>query len=1311
MKQSKITLISLIFLISIFIILLTFVNSQEKEKDLKNDKVNINQSKNIVTLNSSINLTDSVYFSAPYVITKPGYAEFEIESKYDLVDVYFIIDSFDVIFKNPEIDTPRLITYTDSYTCLDKYPKIEKNTFTCIYKNGSIEFEGKFDSNKENTFFWNGSYVQDWESLRFNKEATDISTKELTKLNNQYVVRVNLKNGKNKLKVFIDISSNGFNLKKVETEYWIIVKPVGISLDKSILNNYYIDPFINTSGSDKGLNFLNKSLVAAYNFDETGAPIIDVYKGRFNNTVVTGQVIFGNTTAVSGTSVYMYDDTAHYFLLNESVPTIAQIPNNNYSIVLWIYWKGPAALGGLGDAAAQRLWQYDATTNDLQVQRGDGKFCFTPTGAACEYANNSLSNTTSYWAMVTFVCENSSIWHLYLNDTEILRNSTNACSLSSAYKFGTESTGNRNFGGMMDNLMIFNASLNRTTVADLYNYRLMWNKTANAEGGGDVIKPNVIINYPANTTYNTNSINFNVTVTDETSMTLGACWVSLNGGVDNSTMLNTTSLSVYNYTNSSLKQGGIRMNAYCNDSSNNMNNTEFRDFFIDSIYPVPNITYPTNTTYNSLQTLFNYTIIEANLDTCWYSNGTGSPNVTITCGNNVTGMNSSQGGNRWVIWINDTANNINSSAISFFIDSIFPNINITYPTSNDLKFNSHIGVNYSVSDINTDSCWYTRNEGITNTTLANCANISGVTWYQGINNITIYINDTANNINFSFRNFSIDTVLPVITKISPTNSTYATTVITFNVSINENVSWCGFSLDGNANISMTINSSNTGANYTDYSMTQGEHSIVFACNDTYNNMNSTLSTSFFIDSIYPNINITFPSINFSNYSINNLQINYTVNDTNLNTCWYTRNSGITNTSIVCNINITGVTWYQGYNNVTIWVNDTANNLNSSSISFFVDTLFPLINITYPMNKTYGSLQTILNYTIIETNPFNCWYTNSTTSLVNYTITCGNNVTGINSSQGNNKWTVWINDSVGNINSSSVSFFVKKSGYIGTVYWETSAILINNETYSPKTIIFNNTDNSAGNISFINVTNGLFYYDNLSLVKSNDINLNNGAFNISVFNYSNLTFINNASIKEGESIFRNPFSILSKNVVSNVITYSIQNNLSQINNLSFYPVSSTPCPNSVIIIPNGTTIEKSLSFFCNGAYLNNFTILYLNNSINFIYVRYDSGLGGGGSVYSVSSSWLNESIESSLISQTEINNEISPLVCSYEIKYWRNCFTKIVDEIYNRPYVFIFVFIAILLIIETSRRGISKLVKEKNVKAVEQSRHRFVAKLS
>ncbi len=177
------------------------------------------------------------------------------------------------------------------------------------------------------------------------------------------------------------------------------------------------------------------------------------------------------------------------------------------------------------------------------------------------------------------------------------------------------------------------------------------------------------------------------------------------------------------------------------------------------------------------------------------------------------------------------------------------------------------------------------------------------------------------------------------------------------------------------------------------------------------------------DKMAPSIDIIYP-LNGSWFSNATQTINYTVSDNNLESCWYTNSSGKVNNTIICGNNLTNYEWLEGINNITIYANDSAGNANFSSVTFFVDTINPLINLTYPLNAIYGEV-TSLNYTVFDTNLRACWYSLNL-GVDNITIACGTNATGLTSNEGSNTWRVYANDSAGNVNFSSVTFTVSPS---------------------------------------------------------------------------------------------------------------------------------------------------------------------------------------------------------------------------------------------------------------------------------------------
>ncbi|MFC2174492.1 LamG-like jellyroll fold domain-containing protein [archaeon] len=90
-----------------------------------------------------------------------------------------------------------------------------------------------------------------------------------------------------------------------------------------------------------------------------------------------------------------------------------------------------------------------------------------------------------------------------------------------------------------------------------------------------------------------------------------------------------------------------------------------------------------------------------------------------------------------------------------------------------------------------------------------------------------------------------DSVAPVITIVSPTNTTYNETWVWMNITLDESGSWAGYSLDGAANVTMT--GSGTSWYYNASGLAETGHTVVFYANDSWGNMGVSAMRWFTID--------------------------------------------------------------------------------------------------------------------------------------------------------------------------------------------------------------------------------------------------------------------------------------------------------------------------------------------------------------------------------------------------------------------------------------------------------------------------------
>ena len=239
-------------------------------------------------------------------------------------------------------------------------------------------------------------------------------------------------------------------------------------------------------------------------------------------------------------------------------------------------------------------------------------------------------------------------------------------------------------------------------------------------------------------------------------------------------------------------------------------------FTVDSIDPTVSIDYPSSgENFNILNVNVNSTIIDTNLESCWYTNDTGVNNHTFVCGTNLTTIGWEQGNNTVYVYANDTANNWGSDNISFNVDSFNPNVTINYPTNGSSFTSANININSTIQDGNLDSCWYSNNSGVTNNTFVCANNLTGIEWEQN-SLVYIYANDSYGNWNYSSVHF---TWIPYsIINESWSASALETEYETFRINITSSVGYSISSAILNYNGTKYSASSNliAGANYSIY---------------------------------------------------------------------------------------------------------------------------------------------------------------------------------------------------------------------------------------------------------------------------------------------------------------------------------------------------------------------------------------------------------------------------------------------------------------------------------------------------------------
>ena len=471
----------------------------------------------------------------------------------------------------------------------------------------------------------------------------------------------------------------------------------------------------------------------------------------------------------------------------------------------------------------------------------------------------------------------------------------------------------------------------------------------------DTVPPVITIYSPVNGIYNYSTILLNASFYDTT---LQQCWYSWNA--TNTSLVCGTNVSI------TYPEGYHNLWVYANDSANTVSTVNV-SFWVDTTAPNITIISPLNGTYinhsnvnfttnissigstfQSFITSATYPLNARNLGGDWLDinniiiGGSGSANTTTFPSSRL-----------------DVYNFNFSIPSTAFINGILVEINRKEALGSNNIFDDGVNIIKSNGGIGTqDKSKFTEwTTSFSTISYGNLTDLWGETWnYTDINSANFGVSlrvdgvtGTASvefiriTVNYTLSNNSLPLSNATIT-ITNQSGLVNQTTITFSTPVWEYL-W-GIPI----------------------SLIDGVYNWWVNVFDQANNQATSENNTVTIDTTNSLVQITYPQA--IAYTTNVSALNYTVSDTNLNTCWYSLNLGATNTSVTCGTNLTGLTSNEGSNTWKVWANDSAGNVNSSSVTFTKDTLTPLVQFvanTEPNNSQLNRRNIYINVTATDVN--------------------------------------------------------------------------------------------------------------------------------------------------------------------------------------------------------------------------------------------------------------------------------------------------------------------------------------------------------
>ncbi len=450
---------------------------------------------------------------------------------------------------------------------------------------------------------------------------------------------------------------------------------------------------------------------------------------------------------------------------------------------------------------------------------------------------------------------------------------------------------------------------------------------------------------------------------------------------------------------------------------------------IDDSAPTVTLNQPTNGSTFGAGTLIDFGITDVHGFTATWDNGTGANALASPFDVDTTGW----ADGTFTVWVNatDAAGNAVSDFFVFDIDNTFPAVILQAPSNNSVIVP---GTTLNLDVVDNDLNSVTWDNGSGTSTLNSPYDISTTGWSDGHVNVTIVATDNSSHTVEVVFHFIIDSVDPVLTLNSPTNSSVIRAGTQLNVSV----------LDLNMGTVTWDNGSGTNLLPPPYNVdtagwADGGISVVFTVTDLAGNSVADVF-EYTMDTTAPSISLGSPSNN--SVILPGTTLVMGISDTHTFNATWDNGSGANAFSIAYNISTTG--WPDATVDVLVVAVDIAGNIGSRVYRFTFDSITPSVTLNSPSNGSVIQAGTTLDFTVTDAHLVSAtWDTGSGTSSLPspYDISTSGWSDGVT--------TVWVNatDAAGNVAVDTFEFTLDSTAPVITL-----ASPANDSTVQPGTTV-------------------------------------------------------------------------------------------------------------------------------------------------------------------------------------------------------------------------------------------------------------------
>jgi len=486
--------------------------------------------------------------------------------------------------------------------------------------------------------------------------------------------------------------------------------------------------------------------------------------------------------------------------------------------------------------------------------------------------------------------------------------------------------------------------------------------------------PQIVINLPnENELFGSNAPNFDISITDSD---LDSRWYTVDEGLTNTTFTGLTG-TINQVEWDKLLDGPVNLTFYANDTAGNIASADVK-INKDASDPQIVINTPLSSeVFGSLAPNFDISIVEPNLESTWYTIDDGITNITFI---GLTGtINQAEWDKLFsssvnlTFYANDSVGNIGSSGVLIYKDINIPQITINAPLANEFYGSIAPNFNISIIESNLHSRWYTLDGGLTNITFIELTGpINQSAWNnleEGAITITFYANDTTGNIGHADVTIYKDSIHPQIVINAPFHEeNFGSIAPNFDIAITElNLNSTWYNIEGGLNI--TFSGLTGPIDQTEWNkIGEGGFYITFYANDSAGNIGSAW-VLIVKDTSIPQITIYSPLEN-GFFGVNAPDFNIDIEESNLNSTWYTLDGGTTNilfTGFAGTIDQTEWEKKSSSGSVTImfYANDTSGLLGFEQVIIYKDIDAPSSQLVFIPHSGTNVVNTSTIFTITD----------------------------------------------------------------------------------------------------------------------------------------------------------------------------------------------------------------------------------------------------------------------------------------------------------------------------------------------------------